>query len=149
MNSVNSVRAFELLFFQISCTFFINYSNKRNVVNWIRIYYRCFNKLWTFRTDVFDTLKNINDLNNFHSVHKIRNCDIGSTSSRTITRWKINCWYVTCKYDFLNITFINNYLQTTTTGPFFSVALWDSSTSDKILTISSTFSGTPWSGQDM
>jgi hypothetical protein len=53
------------------------------------ITYRCFNKLWTIGADQFNTLKDINDLNNFHSVHKIRNCDVGSTSSRTITRRKI------------------------------------------------------------
>ena len=50
--------------------------------------YRCFNKLWTPATDEFDTLKDINDLNNFDSVHEIRNCDVGSTSSSAITKEK-------------------------------------------------------------
>ena len=52
--------------------------------------YRCFNKLWTPGTDEFDTLKDINDLNNFDSVHEIRNCDVVSTSSSTITERKMN-----------------------------------------------------------
>ena len=67
--------------------------------------YRCFDKLWTPGTDKFNTLKDIDDLNNFDSVHKIRNCDVSSTSSSTITEGKMNVSLFVNKSSYQSVLF--------------------------------------------
>ena len=57
----------------------------RNRINLDIVTYCCFNKLWAFTADKFDTLKHVNELNVLHSVHKIGNCYVGSTPCSTIT----------------------------------------------------------------
>ena len=50
--------------------------------------YRCLNKLWASTSDQFYALKHIDDLDDFNSIHKVRDGDISAWSTCSITNWK-------------------------------------------------------------
>ena len=49
-----------------------------NVVKIVHDTYCCLNKLWAPTSDQLYALKHIDDLDDFNSIHKIRNGDIGT-----------------------------------------------------------------------